>query len=125
MSRIAGIHRNTLFLAASDTVLIALGLWIADHLSSLWASGSFSSVSDPFTEAARWMLIFLVYGLALYYNEIFNLQVTRRYSVVFIRLLQSFAIAALALGALYYVSPECSREGNCCPGHPHQPHSYP
>jgi sugar transferase (PEP-CTERM system associated) len=108
MSRIGGIHRNTLFLAVSDTVLIALSLWIADHLSSLWASGSFSAISDPFTEAVRWMVILLVYGLALYYNEIFNLQVTRRYSVVFIRLVQSVAVAALALGALYYVSPELS-----------------
>ncbi|HLI33568.1 MAG TPA: TIGR03013 family XrtA/PEP-CTERM system glycosyltransferase [Terriglobia bacterium] len=108
MSRIGGIHRNTLFLAVSDTALIALGLWMADNLSSLWTLGSFSSFSDPFTEAAQWMVILLVYGLALYYNEIFNLQVTRRYSVVFIRLLQSFAVAALALGALYYVSPELS-----------------
>jgi sugar transferase (PEP-CTERM system associated) len=101
------IPRPILLLLVADIVFIALGLSSASALRlfvagtaprELWSAGG----------VTRFVLVLLVWEIALYYNDLYDLAATFEYSVVLTRLLQASAIAFLVLGVFYYAVPQAS-----------------
>jgi sugar transferase (PEP-CTERM system associated) len=101
------ISRSTLLLVTADSVVVALGLTSASALRllvsgvaprELWNTGN----------VTRFILVVLVWEIALYYNELYDLAATDQYGVVLTQLLQASAVACLILAVLYYAVPQVS-----------------
>jgi len=106
MLKIGGqrIPTKTLVLLVSESLLIVLGLALASwmrFLSSRWEHGWGNTV-------ARFLVVVLICELALYYNELYDLQVTNSRARLVIGLLQALGIACIVLALLYYVAPGVS-----------------
>ena len=109
MFRIGGqkIPPKTLLLFVSDAVLIVLGLLLATQLRSVLAPLDVSRLHVPAT-LFRFGIVVLVCLWAMYYNSLYDFQVIRRRSEIFVHLLRGLGTACLALAVIYYVNPELS-----------------
>jgi sugar transferase (PEP-CTERM system associated) len=106
MLRIGGqrIPTKTLMLLAGESLLIILGLAMATGLrfiSSRWEYAGGHTV-------ARFLVVVLICELALYYNDLYDLQVTNSRARLLIGLLQALGMASIALALLYYIAPGVS-----------------
>src|ERR1051326_3722031 len=106
--RIGGhyIHRKTLLLVASESLLILLALVLAAGLRT------FSLSAVQYYIANEWLCftcVTAVCQLAFYYNDLYDLRAIRKRSFLFARIFRSAGVAFLALAVLYYVFPEIGR----------------
>ena len=101
------IPGKTLVLIASEAALIACGLVFATALRFL----NVDSFRDEMTQPGvflRYAIVIVVCELALYYYDLYDLQIVSRRSVLFVRLLQALGTACLVLAVLYYLDPDLS-----------------
>src|ERR1051325_6348329 len=105
MPKISGLQipHSMLWLIVTDSVLITLALVATTALTFLLPGAALDEIWSAGT-FARFGLIVAVWGVALYYNEMYDLRSARR-SVTLIRLSQASGLACLALAALYYIHP--------------------
>lgn len=98
------ISSSTLLLVTADSVVISLGLTSASAVrffasstapEELWSTGN----------VARFILAILIWQIALYYNELYDLATTSQRGVLLTRLLQASATACLVMAGLYYAVP--------------------
>ncbi len=106
MLKIGGqkIPTSTVMLLISESFLIALGLGLATGLrfmSSRWDYAGEHTVP-------RFMVVVLICVLALYYNDLYDLQVTNSRARLLTGLLQALGAASIALALLYYLAPGLS-----------------
>src|SRR5262249_41124482 len=99
MLKIGGqrIPTSTVMLLISESFLIAVGLGLATGLrfmSSRWDYAGEHTV-------ARFMVVVLICVLALYYNDLYDLQVTNSLARLLTGLLQALGAASIALALLY------------------------
>jgi FlaA1/EpsC-like NDP-sugar epimerase len=101
------IPGKTLVLIASEAALIACGLVFATALRFMDANMFRQQIAKPGV-LLRYAIVILVCSLALYYYDLYDLQIVSRRSVLFVRLLQALGTACLFLAMLYYWSPDLS-----------------
>lgn len=94
-------------LIASEAVLIACGLVFATALRFMNA-GNFRQEITQQGVLLRYAIVIVVCELALYYYDLYDLQIVSRRSVLFVRLLQALGTACLCLAMLYYWDPDLS-----------------
>ena len=107
MLRIGGqkVPAKTLLLVVSDLVLIGLGILVATcfrifHLSAIQ---NHLQQKNAFVRIALAMLVF---GLSLYYNDLYNPEAVRKQTELLTRLLQSLGTACFVMAILYYAAPD-------------------
>jgi sugar transferase (PEP-CTERM system associated) len=106
MPRIGGqkIPAKTLLLLTGEGVLIIVGLAMATALRF-----AFSGWDHDWLHAVeRFLVAVLICELALYYNDLYDLQVMNSSGRLMIGLLQALGMASLALAFLYYITPSLS-----------------
>ncbi len=101
------IPGKTLLLIASEGALIACGLLFATALRLMDLDAFRQQISQPGV-LLRYGIVIVICELALYYYDLYDLQVVSRRSVLFVRLLQALGTACLVLAFLYYCDPDLS-----------------
>ncbi len=106
MLKIGGqrIPTKTLVLLASESLLIILGLALATALrfmSSRWDYAGENTV-------ARFLVVVLMCEFALYYNDLYDIEVMKSRARLLIGLLQALGVACIGLALLYYLAPGVS-----------------
>lgn len=106
MLKIGGqrIPTKTLVLLTGEGLLIILGLAIATSLRFLSARWQYVGQHT----LLRFVVVVVVCEVALYYNDLYDLQVTNTRGRLVIGLLQALGIASIALALLYYIAPGLS-----------------
>src|SRR5262249_50638555 len=106
MLRIGGqkIPTRTVVLLISESILIAAGLALATRVRFILSSWDYAGDYA----VARFLLVVLICVLALYYNDLYDLQVTNSRMRLLTGLLQALGVASIALALLYYIAPEVS-----------------
>ena len=109
MLKISGIKisRATLLLLTADSVAVAAGLLLT-AAARVFVSGLNGQRLYTAQVVTRLALVVLVWDLALYYNRLYDLRVSKRRSVMLNQLLQALGVACLALAVLYYAEPRLS-----------------
>lgn len=102
--RIPGL---TLLLGASESVLIGLSLVLATALRLANRYLLLATLEDP-SALLRFAIVVFVCVVALYYYDLYDLQLVSRRSELFVRLLQALGVACLFLALLYYAAPDLS-----------------
>ncbi len=106
MLRIGGqrIPTKILVLVVSEAVLIICGLAMATwlrFLSSHWEYAGGHTVM-------RFLVVVFICILALYFNDLYDLQSMNSKARLFVALLQALGIACIALSLIYYIAPDLS-----------------
>lgn len=92
--------RNVIF-ASGEGLVIYFAVLIAAYIKM----GSDLQLFDQWV-ALKILLITAVCQIALYYNDLYDLKVTRNYTELGIRLLQALGIATIFFGIAYYLVPQ-------------------
>ena len=102
MLKISGIKisRATLLLLATDSLSVALGLTVARAASLLMYGDASPQQFYSAQTLLRLGLVVFIWDVALYYNELYDLRISKRRSVMFNQLLQALGVACLALAVL-------------------------
>jgi sugar transferase (PEP-CTERM system associated) len=110
MLKISGIKisRATLLLVVTDSLSVALGLTAARVVSLLMYDDASPQQFYSAPTLLRLGLVVFIWDVALYYNELYDLRISKRRSVMFNQLLQALGVACLALAVLYYAAPRLS-----------------
>ncbi len=106
MLKIGGqrIPTKILVLVISEALLIIFGLAFATwlrFLSSHWEYAGGHTI-------ARFLVVVLICILALYFNDLYDLQSMNSKARLFVALLQALGIACIALSLIYYTAPDLS-----------------
>jgi len=106
MLKIGGqrIPTKILVLVVSEALLIIFGLAFATwlrFLSSHWEYAGGHTI-------ARFLVVVLICILALYFNDLYDLQSMNSKARLFVALLQALGIACIALSLIYYTAPDLS-----------------
>lgn len=101
------IPGKTLVLIASESALIGCGLLFATALRFRNFDALRSQLRDP-ASLIPYGLVILICELALYYYDLYDLQIVSRRAVLFVRLLQALGTACLLLAFIYYWYPDLS-----------------
>jgi sugar transferase (PEP-CTERM system associated) len=106
MLKIGGqrIPTKTLVLIGSEGLLIILGLALATALrfmSSHWEYAGGHPV-------ARFLVVVLMCEFALYYNDLYDMEVMKSRGSLLIGLLQALGVASIGLALIYYLAPAVS-----------------
>lgn len=109
MFKIGGqeIASRTALLVLSDVVLIVLGLLLATLIRFLYWDAAWAYLSAPGV-ILRIVLVVVVCELALYYYDLYDVQVVRDRSELLGRLLQALGTACLGLAVFYFADPDHS-----------------
>jgi sugar transferase (PEP-CTERM system associated) len=109
MIRIGGqrIPARILVLLASDACLTGFALLIAITLR-FRSSGYVWSYLHSSLTIPRFLFVIVACLLSLYYNDLYDSEVIRRRSELYIRLFQGLGTACLALAIVYYFFPDWS-----------------
>ncbi|HKC71815.1 MAG TPA: sugar transferase, partial [Terriglobales bacterium] len=102
--RIPGL---TLLLIASESVLIGFSLVLATALRLADRYLLLATLGDS-SALLRFGIVVVVCVVALYYYDLYDLQLVSRRSELFVRLLQALGVACLFLALLYYAAPDLS-----------------
>jgi sugar transferase (PEP-CTERM system associated) len=106
MAKIGGqvIPGKTLFLLTTELALTVVGLLLATGISifSLSEWWYFINLRE---NLARFGLVVVVCGLALYYCDVYDLRASNRRAVLFVSLMQALGLACVILAILYYIEP--------------------
>lgn len=95
-----------LLLVAIDCVLIAAGLLIATVVR--FSVSQYGPVIEYLASSKalfRFLLIIAVCEVSLYFNDLYDFRLMNTRTEIFVRLLQAFGIACLALSVCYYIDP--------------------
>ena len=92
--------RNVIF-ASGEGLVIYFSVLIAAYIRL----GSDLHLFDQWV-ILKILLITIVCQMALYYNDLYDLKITRNYSELGIRLLQALGIATIFFGIVYYLIPQ-------------------
>ena len=106
MLKIGGqtIPTKTLVLLLSESLLIILGLALATAMrfaSSRWEYAGGNPV-------LRFLIVVLMCEFALYYNDLYDVEVMKSRSRLLIGLLQALGVACIGLAMVYYIAPGVS-----------------
>jgi sugar transferase (PEP-CTERM system associated) len=106
MLKIGGqrVPTKTLVLLASESLLIVFGLALATALrfaSSRWEYAGGNTI-------ARFLVVVLMCEFALYYNDLYDIEVMKSRARLLIGLLQALGVACIGLALLYYLAPGVS-----------------
>ena len=106
MLKIGGqkIPTKTLVLLTSESLLIVLGLALATAMrfaSSHWEYAGGNPV-------VRFLIVVLMCIFALYYNDLYDVEVMKSRSRLLIGLLQALGVACIGLAMVYYIAPGVS-----------------
>jgi sugar transferase (PEP-CTERM system associated) len=93
---------RTLFLLASETVLILAGILLAVAIRS---HGSYSSILAGESSLAKALLIAFLCQLSLYYHDLYDLQIVKDSREFFVRLLQALGVWSILVAAIYALFP--------------------
>lgn len=80
-----------------DATLIVVGLMVAAMVRELYEPTGWM--------VTRFMIVVVVCLLSLYYNDLYDSQVLRQHSQLYVHLLQAFGISCAALALVYYLFP--------------------
>ncbi len=94
-------------LVASDICLVALGLLIGTFLRFAPSGSALENLASAET-LSRFAQVIVACELALYYNGLYDLEVVRRHTTLFVRLVQALGFAGLFLAISYYFNPSLS-----------------
>ncbi len=94
-------------LVASDICLVALGLLIGTFLRFAPSGSALENLASAKT-LSRFAQVIVACELALYYNGLYDLEVVRRHTTLFVRLVQALGFAGLFLAISYYFNPSLS-----------------
>jgi sugar transferase (PEP-CTERM system associated) len=101
------IPQSTLLLILLDAVSVVIGLFAAISLRLRDHQGIVHYLSGPHM-LARFGLVVLVFGVALYYSDLYERSNFSNGVEVFMGLLQALGSASLALGLFYYLDEDIS-----------------
>jgi sugar transferase (PEP-CTERM system associated) len=106
MLKIGGqrIPTKTLVLLTSESLLIVLGLALATAMrfaSSRWEYAGGNPV-------VRFLIVVLMCEFALYYNDLYDVEVMKSRARLLIGLLQALGVACIGLAMVYYIAPGVS-----------------
>jgi FlaA1/EpsC-like NDP-sugar epimerase len=106
MLKIGGqrIPIKTLVLLTSESLLIIFGLALATTMrfaSSRWEYAGANTI-------ARFVIVVLMCGFALYYNDLYDIEVIKSRARLLIGLLQALGVACMGLALLYHLVPGAS-----------------
>jgi sugar transferase (PEP-CTERM system associated) len=106
MLKIGGqkIPTKTLVLIGSEALLIVLGLAFATALRFMGAHWEYAGGHA----LGRFLVVVLLCEFALYYNDLYDMQVMKSRASLLIGLLQALGVASLGLAIIYYVAPGVS-----------------
>jgi sugar transferase (PEP-CTERM system associated) len=106
MLKIGGqkIPTKTVVLLASESLLIVLGLALATALRFIASKWDYAGGHT----VARFLVVVLICEFALYYNDLYDLQVMNSRARLLIALLQALGVASLCLAVIYYLAPGVS-----------------
>ncbi|HLY91638.1 MAG TPA: TIGR03013 family XrtA/PEP-CTERM system glycosyltransferase [Candidatus Angelobacter sp.] len=106
MLKIGGqrIPTKTLVLLGSEALLIILGLAFATALRFMSSHFEYAGGHTIF----RFMVVVFMCEFALYYNDLYDLQVMKSRASLLIGLLQALGVASIGLAVLYYLAPGVS-----------------
>src|SRR5262249_11424063 len=109
MIRIGGqrVPARTLVLLASDAGLTAIALLIAVSLRFHSSAYVWNYLNTSQT-LPRFLFVIAACLLSLYYNDLYDSEVIRRRSELYVRLFQALGTACLALAIVYYFFPDWS-----------------
>ncbi len=99
MIKIGGqkIAGQTMLLLVLDALLIVGGLLVAAMVRALYEPTGWLVL--------RFAIVMSVCLFSLYYNDLYDSQVLRQHSQLYVHLLQAFGIACAALALIYYLFP--------------------
>jgi sugar transferase (PEP-CTERM system associated) len=95
------IPGSTLFLLLSDATSVVLGLLAAISLRLVHRDAIVSYLNGPHI-VARFVLVIIVFGVALYYSDLYHLPNFNNRLETFMGLLQALGSACLVLAIIYY-----------------------
>jgi sugar transferase (PEP-CTERM system associated) len=106
MLKIGGqkVPTKTLVLLFSESLLIVLGLALATAMrfaSSRWEYAGGNPV-------VRFLIVVLMCEFALYYNDLYDVEVMKSRARLLIGLLQALGVACIGLAMIYYIAPGVS-----------------
>lgn len=106
MLKIGGqkVPTKTLVLLTSESLLIILGLALATAMrfaSSRWEYAGGNPV-------VRFLIVVLMCEFALYYNDLYDVEVMKSRARLLIGLLQALGVACIGLAMIYYIAPGVS-----------------
>jgi sugar transferase (PEP-CTERM system associated) len=106
MAKIGGqvIPGKTLFLLTTELALTVAGLLLATGIRIFSLHEWWGFITLP-ENLARFGLVVVICGLALYYCDVYDLRASNRRAVLFVSLMQAFGLACVILAILYYVAP--------------------
>ncbi len=106
MAKIGGqvIPGKTLFLLTTELVLTAVGLVLATGIRIFSLREWWYFITLP-ENLARFGLVVVVCGLALYYCDVYDLRASNRRAVLFVSLVQALGLVCVILAILYYIAP--------------------
>src|SRR5882724_4779738 len=106
MLKIGGqkIPTKTVVLLASESLLIIFGLALATALRFIASKWDYAGGHT----VARFLVVVLICEFALYYNDLYDLQVMNSRARLLIALLQALGVASLCLAVIYYLAPGVS-----------------
>ncbi|HET9365972.1 MAG TPA: hypothetical protein VFP71_13260, partial [Candidatus Angelobacter sp.] len=106
MLKIGGqrIPTKTLVLVASEGLLIILGLALATVLRFMSTHWEYAG-GHP---VARFLVVVMMCEFALYYNDLYDIEVMKSRGSLLIGLLQALGIASIGLALIYYLAPAVS-----------------
>lgn len=106
MFKIGGqkVSSRVLWLLLCDAAVIVAAMLVAAVLPELWSTGHFAGF-DGFRTILRFTVVVVVCILSLHYNGLYDYQVLRQLSKLFVRLLQALIIACAAISLIYYLFP--------------------
>src|SRR5438309_6867446 len=106
MLKIGGqkIPTKTLVLIGSEALLIVLGLAFATALRFMGAHWEYAGGHA----LGRFLVVVLLCEFALYYNDLYDMQVMKSRASLLIGLLQALGVASIGLAIIYYMAPGVS-----------------
>ncbi len=106
MLKIGGqrVPTKTLVLLLSESLLIILGLALATAVR--FASSRWEYLGQ--NAGARFIVVVLMCEFALYYNDLYDIEVMKSRARLLIGLLQALGVACIGLALLYYLAPGVS-----------------
>jgi len=104
------VPHRTVFLAFSEIVLVISVLLATMSVHGFFTHGGGQSLQ--WRDLAQVILVTLISGVCLYYNDIYELNATRNLTSTLVRLSEAFGITCFVLAALYFAVPSVRvREG--------------
>ena len=97
MFKIGGqkVSSRVLWLLLCDAAVIVAAMLVAAVLPELWSTGHFAGF-DGFRTILRFTVVVVVCILSLHYNGLYDYQVLRQLSKLFVRLLQALDLLPLS-----------------------------